>query len=332
MDSTLISYIQSHQQSNTVIPEKQLFLLFLDILNATYLLHAQNPPIAHRDIKIDNVLIQYTKNTDHKYKHELTKDLRLKLCDFGSCVNGTPKICYDTQQINIESEMIERFTTPSYRAPEMIDLYMRKELSTKVDVWVCFCIYPILAQKISFKLFDTYLKALGCVLFLLAYYEHPFPEGAKMTILDAKYTIPHKERYSKKVTKIFKMCFNKDPIKRPTTKQLSDHLCDIIAGGKGILSSKYKKRSNSGLVKTHLHLSPKKNDEIRRKSLPTTKEEAKVEQIEFDTEWDPFTEDSNDNNVFEDNFDGNFQLCVVSSHLFDLYILCQGSKWGKEWE
>ena len=39
--------------------------------------------------------------------------------------------------MNIESELIERFTTPSYRSPEMIDLYQRKELSTKVDVWVC---------------------------------------------------------------------------------------------------------------------------------------------------------------------------------------------------
>eukprot|EP01084_Bolivina_argentea_P064262 117230_1 len=283
MDSSLIKYIQKYQQENKIIPEKQIFILFLDIINATHLLHAQNPPIAHRDIKIDNILIKHAQNNNKN-------EIRLKLCDFGSCVNGTPKICYDTQQINIESELIERFTTPSYRSPEMIDLYQRKELSTKVDIW-----------------------ALGCVLFLLCYFEHPFGEGAKMSILDAKYKIPNKEKYSKKITKIFKMCFNKDPIKRPTTKQLSDHLCDIISGGKGILSSKYKKRSNSNVMKTQLHLAPKKKnmDEIRRKSLPTTKEEVKIDIIpEFDQDWDPFQDDNNnnDNNIFDDNFDQTFQV------------------------
>eukprot|EP00483_Globobulimina_turgida_P000989 UN00991 len=262
MDYSLISYIKQHQSTNKIIAEKQLFELFLDIVNATYLLHAQNPPIAHRDIKIDNVLITYIQNQYTNNK----KKIRLKLCDFGSCVDGTPKICHDTQQINIESELIDRFTTPSYRSPEMIDLYQRKELSTKVDIW-----------------------ALGCVLFLMAYYEHPFPEGAKMSILDAKYKIPDKTRYSKKVTKILKMCFNKDPIKRPTTKQLSDHLCDIISGGKGTLSSKYKKRSNSNVMKTQLHLAPKQNTDNRRKSLPTTKEEVKIDVVEMDQEWDPFS-------------------------------------------
>merc|ERR1712154_703852 len=131
-------------------------------------------------------------------------------------------ICEDTQAMNIESELIDRFTTPSYRSPEMIDLYQRKELSTKVDIW-----------------------ALGCVLFVMAYYEHPFPEGSKMSILDAKYKIPDKQRYSKKITKLLKLCFHRDPVRRPTAKQLLDHITDILAGGRGTLSTKNKKRSNS---------------------------------------------------------------------------------------
>ena len=132
MDSSLISYIKEHQQQNKKIPEKQLFELFLDIVNGVYLIHEQHPPIAHRDIKIDNVLITYINDNNKKI-------IRLKICDFGSCVDGTPKICHNTQEMNIESELIDRFTTPSYRSPEMIDLYQRKELSTKVDIWVCLC-------------------------------------------------------------------------------------------------------------------------------------------------------------------------------------------------
>eukprot|EP00486_Rosalina_sp_Unknown_P012802 CAMPEP_0201597232 /NCGR_PEP_ID=MMETSP0190_2-20130828/193782_1 /ASSEMBLY_ACC=CAM_ASM_000263 /TAXON_ID=37353 /ORGANISM="Rosalina sp." /LENGTH=405 /DNA_ID=CAMNT_0048058107 /DNA_START=643 /DNA_END=1860 /DNA_ORIENTATION=- len=185
--------------------------------------------------------------------------------------------------MNIESEKIERFTTPSYRSPEMIDLYQRKELSTKVDIW-----------------------ALGCVLFLLAYYEHPFPEGAKMSILDAKYKIPDKNRYSKKVSKLIKMLFNKEPTKRPTCKQISEHLSDIISGGKGTLSSKSKKRSNSQAIdETHLHLSPKKKDENRRKSFNATPEEFKSDAI--DEGWDPF-DDNEDDPFGGDNFDTSFQV------------------------
>ena len=127
MDTSLISYIKEHRQINRAIAEKTLFELWLDIARGLDVLHSLAPPIAHRDIKIDNVLI--LRNLDGK-------SVTLKLCDFGSCVDGTPKVCETTKQINIESELIDRFTTPSYRSPEMIDLYQRKELSTKVDIWV----------------------------------------------------------------------------------------------------------------------------------------------------------------------------------------------------
>lgn len=34
--------------------------------------------------------------------------------------------------------MVEKTTTQMYRAPEMVDLYMERELTEKVDVWVSF--------------------------------------------------------------------------------------------------------------------------------------------------------------------------------------------------
>jgi hypothetical protein len=35
-----------------------------------------------------------------------------------------------------EEERIAKYTTQMYRAPEMVDLYMRRQLDEKVDVWV----------------------------------------------------------------------------------------------------------------------------------------------------------------------------------------------------
>lgn len=35
-----------------------------------------------------------------------------------------------------EQEVVEKTTTQMYRAPEMVDLYLERELTEKVDVWV----------------------------------------------------------------------------------------------------------------------------------------------------------------------------------------------------
>ena len=160
------------------------------------------------------------------------------------------------------------------------------------------------------------VQALGCVFFVLAYFSHPFPEGAKMSILDGKYKIPDKTRYSKKVSKILKLCLHKEPTRRPTCTGLAEHLRDLLAGGKGTLSSKKdKKRSNSQTVtsKTQQHLvAPKHGADQRRNSLGATKEETK---LDIDEGWDPFDDDeeadaqsqaqaggaSNDS-VFDDDF------------------------------
>lgn len=285
MDLSLISLIKQYQQQNKSIPEKKLLSLFLDVVNGLLVLHSLRPPIAHRDIKIDNVLISYKDQVNHS-DNVVDEEVEFKICDFGSCVDGTPRICEDTKEINIETELIDRFTTPSYRSPEMIDLYQRKELSTKVDIW-----------------------ALGCVLFLMAYFEHPFPDGAKMSILDAKYKIPDKARYSKKVSKLIKMLFHKDPNKRPDCKQLSEHLTDILSGGKGTLKSKKdKKRSNSNVdqTKTHLTLSPKSNLSLyKRNSMNAVPEEIKLD-TPVDDEWDPFDDEDDEEDSFADPF-GNIE-------------------------
>lgn len=137
-----------------------------------------------------------------------------------------------------------------------------------------------------------------------------------MSILDAKYKIPDKNRYSKKVSKLIKMMFNKDPVKRPTCKQISEHLSDILSGGKGTLSSKSKKRSNSNVEQTQLHLSPKKNDENRRKSFNTTPEEFKSDAI--DEGWDPFDDNDDDDPFGGDNFDTSFQFGL---HIYSMYSM-----------
>ena len=37
-----------------------------------------------------------------------------------------------------EEERLGKTTTQMYRAPEMVDLYMRDELTEKTDIWVIY--------------------------------------------------------------------------------------------------------------------------------------------------------------------------------------------------
>lgn len=85
-------------------------------------MHSQQPPIAHRDIKVENILL---------------KNKKFKLCDFGSASTAT--LCHQGVQENQIDEIFEtyeKYTTMMYRPPEMIDKYQRANVSSKVDIWV----------------------------------------------------------------------------------------------------------------------------------------------------------------------------------------------------
>ena len=90
-----------------------LIIAFGQICNAVSYLHAQRPPICHRDLKPVNFLVKHGA---------------YKLCDFGSAVFGhvdlrTPKARAEAE------EVIQKTTTQMFRAPEMVDLYMTKKLT-----------------------------------------------------------------------------------------------------------------------------------------------------------------------------------------------------------
>ena len=56
------------------------------------------------------------------------------LCDFGS---ATGKVLNPSVHgASTVEEEIKKYTTLSYRAPEMVDMYCGKPISTKADIWV----------------------------------------------------------------------------------------------------------------------------------------------------------------------------------------------------
>ena len=56
------------------------------------------------------------------------------LCDFGS---ATGKVLNPSVHgAAVVEEEIKKYTTLSYRAPEMVDMYCGKPITTKADIWV----------------------------------------------------------------------------------------------------------------------------------------------------------------------------------------------------
>lgn len=66
------------------------------------------------------------------------------ICDFGSATGRV--LNPSVQGVAAIEEEIKRYTTLSYRSPEMVDMYCGKPITTKADIWVCFhkencCVY-----------------------------------------------------------------------------------------------------------------------------------------------------------------------------------------------
>ena len=87
---------------NGITDESELFKILNDISNGLMLMHSKM--VAHRDIKIENVLRGHDQNW--------------KICDFGSCSSCEYDGNMGFDLIELIKEDIENNTTPIYRAPE----------------------------------------------------------------------------------------------------------------------------------------------------------------------------------------------------------------------
>ncbi|KXZ56289.1 hypothetical protein GPECTOR_1g254 [Gonium pectorale] len=152
LDFCPLTLLEVLQRANFALDDFLVYEVFQDVARAVAHMHKCNPPLAHRDLKAENVL----KNGEGRWV----------ICDFGSSTSRAQ--VYDTPaEIAAEEDNIRRTTTPAYRAPEMWDLYARQRIDTAVDVW-----------------------ALGVLLYVLAFGKLPFQGDSKLSILYGKYDMP----------------------------------------------------------------------------------------------------------------------------------------------
>nr|XP_057926020.1 cyclin-G-associated kinase [Doryrhamphus excisus] len=179
---------RSHVSCDTVLK------VFYQTCRAVQHLHRQKPPIIHRDLKIENLLI--------------SNQGTVKLCDFGSAttVSHYPDYSWSAQKRSMVEDEITRNTTPAYRTPEMIDLYSNFPINEKQDIW-----------------------ALGCILYLLCFKQHPFEEGAKLQIVNGKYAIPQNDAKYAVYHDLIRSMLKVHPEERLSITELVNQLQEIAA-------------------------------------------------------------------------------------------------------
>lgn len=168
---------------NVGFTEQEVLKIFCDIIEGVSRLHHCQTPILHRDLKVENVL--QNDNGD------------FILCDFGSATGKilNPKI----HGVSVVEEEIKKYTTLSYRAPEMIDFYtIGLPITVKSDIW-----------------------ALGCFLYKLCFFTLPFGEST-LAIQNGNFTIPDNSKFSNAMHQLIRFMLEPDIDKRPNIFQVGE--------------------------------------------------------------------------------------------------------------
>ncbi|KAM7543291.1 hypothetical protein Aperf_G00000004656 [Anoplocephala perfoliata] len=155
-------------------------------------MHKQSPPIIHRDLKIENIL--------------LSASFMIKLCDFGSATTETyaPDMSWSAVERGRVQESLEKVTTPMYRSPEMLDLYLNYPINEALDIW-----------------------AFGCIIFYLVCGFHPFEDSAKLAILNANYSLPPCDTAFEPFHNLIRQMLLVDPTQRPNINSVYGELTDL---------------------------------------------------------------------------------------------------------
>uniref|UniRef100_A0A087Y2H2 non-specific serine/threonine protein kinase n=1 Tax=Poecilia formosa TaxID=48698 RepID=A0A087Y2H2_POEFO len=172
---------QMNQRLNVGFSEAEVLHIFCDTCEAVARLHQCKTPIIHRDLKVENILL----NDQGNYV----------LCDFGS---STHKVLLPLKDgVTAVEDEIKKYTTLSYRAPEMINLYAGKAITTKADIW-----------------------ALGCLLYKLCFFTLPFGES-QVAICDGTFIVPDNSKFSTRLQCLIRYMLEPDQEKRPDIYQVS---------------------------------------------------------------------------------------------------------------
>ncbi|KAK8048391.1 hypothetical protein PG994_010121 [Apiospora phragmitis] len=184
----LIDFMNTRLQHRLTEPE--ILNIFTDVTEGVACMHYLKPPLLHRDLKVENVLITMI-GTRRKFK----------LCDFGSAANPKPAP-QTVVECRLMDEDVQRHTTLQYRSPEMVDVYRKQPIDEKSDIW-----------------------ALGVLLYKLCYYTTPFEDQGQLAILNASFKFPSYPVFSDRLKHLIASMLREHQQTRPNVYQVLKEAC-----------------------------------------------------------------------------------------------------------
>ncbi|QIW95806.1 hypothetical protein AMS68_001324 [Peltaster fructicola] len=188
----LIDFMNTRLQHRLTEPE--ILKIFADVAEGLACMHYLKPPLLHRDLKVENVLISKSgKDGIPLYK----------LADFGSTAPPRPAATTAEEGRLIEDD-VQKHTTMQYRSPEMIDVWRKRPIDEKADIW-----------------------AMGVFLYKLCYYTTPFEEVGQMAILNASFKFPAYPQFSDRLKRLISAMLKEDSFNRPNIYQVIKEVCSM---------------------------------------------------------------------------------------------------------
>eukprot|EP00796_Vickermania_ingenoplastis_P001354 gene1354-789_t len=176
--------------TGTRLSESEIANLLIGVTSALGYLHAQQPPIAYRNIHPENILISNRNTGPAMYK----------LCNFSLATTEAFQ-CIQREEASRVIEDTERYSSLAFIAPEMADPFSRKRIDEQVDMW-----------------------ALGVLLYSVMYMKLPFEPTITTLSKNPRYHVPVNSTYSGSYQTILKHLLDPDPASRWNVFALTNFL------------------------------------------------------------------------------------------------------------
>jgi len=174
------------------IPLKTILTITIGVCKGLKAFHSHNPPLAFRDLKPANVLVDDSGQG--------------VLMDLGSVAPARVKITSRREAVELQDLCAETVTAP-FRAPELFDPPSQADIDERTDVW-----------------------ALGCTMYAMAYGQSPF-DGSMTAAVGGKVIFPNKnDPYGPHFRPLLQWIIVTDRATRPTVDAVEQRCAAMMEG------------------------------------------------------------------------------------------------------
>jgi len=180
---TLHDDLERRKIADSAYSSPSLLRIFKAVCSAVSALHSLSPPLAHRDIKPHNVL--------------LDRDNSPVLMDLGSVAKARQEVRTMKEAQYLQDTAAERCSM-TYRPPELFQVNSNCDIDERTDIW-----------------------SLGCLLYAMMFYESPFDsvyekgDSVALAVQGNSINFPSGHSYSQSLLDLVNMMTNQDFTFRP---------------------------------------------------------------------------------------------------------------------